>query len=143
MPTPTAAVLPTIRPLAEHRRRSRPQLMILPVRQPAARPVPPPAAPDVTTVRRVLTGVLEVMEGRRSPGQLTGLLPCRYQRALLNSPLATGAGTRRLRSLHMSRTTADTVDICARVEHRGRSRALTGRLKHQADRWTFTQLEVV
>jgi hypothetical protein len=97
----------------------------------------------VATLRRLLAGVLEVMEGRRSPGQLADILPCRYQRTLLKSALAAGPGIRRLRSLHMSRTAADIVDICARVEHQGRSRALTGRLTHEANHWTFTQLELV
>lgn len=142
MPTSTAAVLPTIRPLADHRRLTRPRLVVLPATPPAPAPKPP-AAPDIATVRRLLTGVLEVMEGRRAPGQLTGVLPCRYQRSLLKSALAAGPGVRRLRSLHASRTAADVIDICARVEHRGRSRALTGRLIHQADRWQLTQLELV
>ncbi|HEX5119460.1 MAG TPA: Rv3235 family protein [Pseudonocardiaceae bacterium] len=142
MTTTTAAVLPTIRPLADHRRRPH----LVPVRPPAARvapPPPPPPGPAVATLRRLLTGMLEVMEGRRSPGQLAGVLPCRYQRTLLKSALAAGPGARRLRSLHVSRTAPDVVDICARVEHQGRSRALTGRLAHQANRWHFTQLELV
>lgn len=141
MLTSTATTLPTIRPLAEHRRsQPAPRLVVLPVAPPEPRP---PAGPNVAELRRLLTGVLEVMEGRRSPGQLAGVLPCRHQRALLKSALAAGPGPRRLRSLHVSRTTADTVDMCARVEHQGRSRALTGRLKHEDNRWQLTQLELV
>jgi hypothetical protein len=126
-----------IRPLAEHRRVPR-HLTLLPAPAGPARAVAaPPASGEVG---RLLTGVLEVLDGRRSVGQLAALLPCRWQRALLTTALATGPGPRTLRSVHLSRTADDVVDLCARIEHAGRSRAMTGRLKLRGERWEFTML---
>jgi hypothetical protein len=94
-------------------------------------------------VRRLLIGVLEVLDGRRSVGQLGRLLPCRWQRTLLTTALATGPGPRVLRSVHLSRTTEKVVDLCARVDHGGRSRAMAGRLELKHERWEFTMLALV
>lgn len=102
-----------------------------------------PEPPKAADIRRVLTGVLEVLDGRRPAGQLADVLPCRYQRALLTKALASGAGPRMLRSVHVSRTMTDILDLCARVEHAGRSRAMTGRMVVREGRWEFTLLEMV
>jgi hypothetical protein len=134
-----STALSFIRPLTEHRTTPRPRLTLV-------RSTPGPAPPDPPRsmeVGRLLTGVLEVLDGRRAAGQLASLLPCRYQRALLTSALATGVGPRALRSVHLSRTAQDTLDLCARIEHGGRSRAMTGRLALCGDRWEFTLLELV
>jgi hypothetical protein len=147
MPSAALAVLPRpapgvrIRRLTEHRHVVRPRHLTL-VRgngSPAAT-LPPPTTVEV---RRLLTGVLEVLDGRRSPGQLAGVLPWRYQRALLTTALAAGRGPRHLRSVHLNRTARDVVDLCARVEHGGRSRALAGRLALRRGRWECTLLELV
>lgn len=140
MPFASLAAAPGIRSLTDHRRTPRPHLFVVPAGDPGPRPPEPPAAAELG---RLLTGVLEVLDGRRSPGQLAGLLPCRYQRALLANALAAGPGPRRLRSVHLNRTTKDAVDLCARVEHGGRSRAMTGRLARHGDRWVFSLLELV
>lgn len=79
-------------------------------------------------------------DGRRPVAQLDGVLPRRYQRLLLAAP---GAGPRRLRSLHLSRTTAEVIDVCGRVEQAERSRALTGRMVHEQGNWVLTQLQFV
>lgn len=128
-----------IRPLAEHRRTVRPALVLVPeVHEPS-----PLEAPKAADVQRVLTGVLEVLDGRRPAGQLSDVLPCKYQRALLTTALAAGPGPRTLRSVHVSRTAADIVDLCARIEHGGRSRAMTGRMVVREGRWEFTLLAMV
>jgi hypothetical protein len=129
-----------IRGLTEHRHVVRPRHLTL-VRGAGSPPAPPP--PTTVEVRRLLTGVLEVLDGRRSPGQLAGVLPWRYQRALLTTGLATGRGPRHLRSVHLNHTARDVVDLCARVEHGGRSRALAGRLALRRDRWECTLLTLV
>ncbi len=111
------------------------------VPEPVGPPVPEP--PKAADIQRVLTGVLEVLDGRRPAGQLAEVLPCKYQRALLTTALAAGPGPRTLRSVHVSRTTAGIVDLCARIEHAGRSRAMTGRMVVRADRWEFTLLALI
>jgi hypothetical protein len=144
----SAAVLPSrsrivvITPLAEHRRAVRPQLALLPVPLPESG-VEPPEPPKAADIQRVLTGVLEVLDGRRPAGQLLDVLPCKFQRALLTTALATGAGPRTLRSVHVSRTAVDILDLCARIEHSGRSRAMTGRMVVREGRWEFTLLAMV
>lgn len=99
-----------------------------------------PAAPNIEEVRKLLVGVVEVLAGRRPAGQLDGLLPCKYQRALTAE---IRPGRQALRSLHLSRTGPDIVDLCARVERQGRSRAMAGRLELRADRWQFTVLTLI
>jgi hypothetical protein len=135
----SSAPLLLIRPLAEHRTERRPHLTLV-TSVPAPRPPEPPRAAEVG---RLLTGVLEVLDGRRPAGQLTGVLPCRYERALLTSALAEGVGPRTLRSVHLSRTAQDVVDLCARIEQEGRSKAMAGRLALRLDRWEFTLLTLV
>lgn len=131
-----------IRPLAEHRRVARPRLHLVVESRPAFE-YEPPEPPKPTDVQRLLTGVLEVLDGRRPAVQLADVLPCKYQRALLTTALAAGPGPRTLRSVHLSRTALDTIDLCARVEHSGRSRAMTGRLMVRRGRWEFTLLAMV
>ncbi len=134
---PSAALISS---LARHRVQP-PSLTLVSV---VARPVvQPPEPPTAAELRRLLTGVLEVLDRRRPAAQLTGLLPCRDQRALLTTALSAGEGPRRLRSVFVSRTGPDVVDLCARIEHLGRSRAMTGRLELRADHWEFTLLELV
>jgi hypothetical protein len=134
-----STALSLIRPLAEHRGTPRPRLTLV-----RSTPDPaPPEPPRASAVGRLLTGVLEVLDGQRPTSQLATLLPCRYQRALLTSALAAGVGPRALRSVHLNRTTQDAVDLCARIEHAGRSRAMTGRLALCGDSWEFTSLELV
>jgi Family of unknown function (DUF6459) len=134
-----STALSLIRPLTEHRTTPRPHLTLVRSTQDP----PPPEPPGTPEVGLLLTGVLEVLDGRRPAGQLARLLPCRYQRALLTSALAVGVGPRTLRSVHLSRTAQDAVDLCARIEHGGRSRAMTGRLALRRNRWEFTLLELV
>ncbi|HEX5404448.1 MAG TPA: Rv3235 family protein [Pseudonocardiaceae bacterium] len=134
------AVSSAIRPLVQHRvTPGRHLTLVRAVPQPS-----PPEPPRAKAVGRLLTGVLEVLDGRRPSSQLATLLPSRYQRALLTSALAVGVGPRTLRSVRLNRTTADAVDLCARIEHRGRSRAMTGRIALINDnRWEFTLLSLV
>ena len=127
-----------IRPLAEHRYRARPRLSLVGGR--ADRYVPPPG---IVEIRRMLTAVLEVLDGRRPVGQLAEILPRRSQAMLLNAQRVGGPGSRTLRSVHLSRTTADLVDLCARIDQGRRSRALTGRLERRDGRWQFTLLAMV
>lgn len=125
-----------IRPLAEHRRTARLPLLLVPER----RDEPAPTPPHEAEVRRLLTGVLEVLDGRRSRTQLVGVVPCRYERALAGE---ISPGRRSLKSLHFSRTAPSIIDLCARYEYGARSRAMTGRLELRADRWEFTVLALV
>jgi hypothetical protein len=136
LPSDTSDQGVSVRPLVEHRRIARPRLALVPPRPPA----PAPAPPNVEDIRRLLTGVVEVLDGRRPASQLDGLMPCKYQRALVAE---IRPGRRTLRSLHLSRTAPDVVDLCARVERLGRSRAIAGRLELRADRWRFTVLALV
>ena len=124
-------------PLTRQRSVSRPRLTL--VTGPAC-VVPSP--PTVGSLRRLLTGVLEVLDHRRPGWQLDGLLPSAYQRALVTTALA-GAGPRRLGSVHVFRTAEDVVDLCARVESGGRSQAMTGRLVVREGRWEFALLALV
>lgn len=124
-----------IRPLAEHLDRP-PQLVLV-----RDEPVPEDRVPPgVREVHRLLTAVLEILDGRRPVAQLAEILPRRSHQRLL---AACGPGPRILRSLHLMRTTGEVVDLCARVDLGMRSRALTGRLEHLAGRWHFTFLAVV
>ena len=91
----------------------------------------------------MLTAVLEVLDGRRPVGQLAEILPRRSQAMLLSAQRVGGPGPRTLRSVHLSRTTADLVDLCARIDQGRRSRALTGRLEQRDGRWQFTLLAMV
>jgi hypothetical protein len=100
----------------------------------------PPDPPGMEEVQRLLAGVLEALDGRRPVAQLEGVLPRRYQRELLTSP---GPGPRRLRSLHLSRTEAEIIDVCGRVEQTNRSRALTGRMAYDQGKWLLTELQFV
>jgi hypothetical protein len=97
----------------------------------------------VIEVRRLLRAVLEILDGRRPVGQLSEILPYQSQQAVLAAAKAAGPGPRILRSLHLTRTTAAAVDLCARIDHGHRSRALTGRLELRDNRWQFTFLAVV
>ncbi|HEX4703267.1 MAG TPA: Rv3235 family protein [Pseudonocardiaceae bacterium] len=137
MSSPAAAV--HIHPLAEYRESPRAQLTV--VTNQAARPGTPP--PRGAEIRRLLAGVLEVLDGRRPIGQLADVLPRRHQKALLTEANATGPGPRTLRSLHLSRTATDVVDLCARIDHGPRSRAITGRLELRQGHWQFTLLAMV
>lgn len=120
-----------IRPLTEHQS-ARPLLRLVPSR-------PRPEVPlGVLEVRRLLVAVLEILDGRRSVKQLTEILPRHCRGTLLRA--GGGVGPRSLRSLRLARTTDDAVDLYARVDQRGRSRALTGRLEHVEGRWRFTLL---
>lgn len=135
--SPSTAAGVFVRPLAEHRlQAARPRLSLV-----SERPQDPePAAPSLQDVRKLLTGILEVLDGRRPRGQLARLVPCRYERALVQE---ISLGPRTLRSMHLSRTGPGVVDLCARIERRGRSRALAGRLELRDDRWEFTVLALV
>ncbi|HEX4724447.1 MAG TPA: Rv3235 family protein [Pseudonocardiaceae bacterium] len=143
-PSAAVAVLPLpddvhIRPLAEHRHAVRPKLTL--VGDATGLRYSPP--PTVVEIRRLLTAMLEVLDGRRPVSQLAEIVPRRCQPMLLNAARATSPGTRTLRSVHLSRTTADVVDLCARIDHGRRSRALTGRLEQQNGRWQFTMLTMI
>jgi hypothetical protein len=129
-----------IRPLLEHRRSPRPCLAVIDGAGPDQATPPPIRGPEV---RRLLTGVLEVLDGRRPVGQLAAVLPRKHQKSLLTEAGTTGPGPRTLRSMHLSRTTPEIVDLCARIDHAGRSRAITGRLEFHHERWRFTLLAMV
>lgn len=125
-----------VRPLAEHRRHAiRPRLSVVPERV-----VEPAPAPNPEDVRRVLSAVLEVLDGRRPRNQLAALVPASWERLLA---VGIVPGNRILKSVHLSRTTPTVVDLCARFENQNRSRAMAGRLELRADRWEFTVLAVV
>jgi hypothetical protein len=127
-----------IRPLTEHRRSTRPWLAV--VDDPPADPaVPPP--PSVAEVRGLLTCVLEVLDGRRPVSQFERILPRHHYKPLAEQ--AGGPGPRQLRSLHLSQTTPAVVDVCARIDHGRRCRALAGRLELSRDRWHFTLLAII
>lgn len=141
-PSAAVAVVPDdvhIRPLAEHRHAVRRKLTL--VGDVIDRRYSPP--PTVVEIRRLLTAVLEILDGRRPVGQLAEILPRRCQPMLLNAARGDNPGARTLRSVHLSRTTADVVDLCARIDHGRRSRALTGRLEQQNGRWQFTMLTMI
>lgn len=115
--------------------------MVSVVAQPVVTPLEPPTPAEI---QRLLTGVLEVLDHRRPETQLAGLLPSHVQRALLTTkPRPTNQGTRRLRSVFLSRTTPEILDICARIEQVGKSQAMAGRLKANGDHWEFTLLSLV
>jgi len=144
MPPSAAAVVVLdddvhIRPLAEHRHALRPRLTLVGAGSDRRHTT----APQVAEVRRLLTAVLEVLDGRRPIGQLSEILPRKCQRTLLTAARATDPGPRILKSLHLSRTSADAVDLCARVDHGRRSRAMTGRLERHDGRWQFTMLAMI
>lgn len=128
-----------IRPLAEHRHVTYPKLTLISNGR-TRRHGPPPG---VVEVRRLLTAVLEILDGRRPVAQLAEIVPRQSQLSLLTMAGVGGPGPRTLRSLHLTRTTAEAVDLCARIDHGRRSRALTGRLEQRANRWQFTFLAIV
>lgn len=132
-----------IQSLAEHRRGLRTHLALVGPPKPMAPAHGVPEPPRAADIQRLLTGVLEVLAGRRPAGQLADVLPCRYQRELLMTALAAGPGPRTLRSVHVSRTAVDVLDVCARIEHSGRSRAMAGRLVVRNGKWEFTLLSMV
>jgi uncharacterized protein DUF6459 len=141
-PSAVAVAVPDdvhIRPLAEHRHATRPKLTL--VSDTAERCYTPP--PTVVEIRRLLKAILEILDGRRPVSQMAEILPRRCQPMLLNAARATNPGPRTLRSVHLSRTTADVVDLCARIDQGRRSRALSGRLEQHDGRWQFTMLTMI
>jgi hypothetical protein len=127
-----------IRPLAnpaEPDRRAR--LRIVPPLADVAEP------PTVRELHDRLKAVLEVLDGRRPATVLVDLLPYDVRTALLAHPLARGGGPRTLCTIHPHRTNTGAVDIAARVEHAGRSRALVARLEVDRDQWRFTLLTMI
>lgn len=131
-----------IHPLAKHRRATHPTsaLAAVPGSGDPREIAPPPSVRDVS---RLLTGVVEVLDGRRPTGQLMDVLPLGNLRALLRTGRPVEPGTGTLRSTHLCRTDARVVDVCARVEYSRRSRAMAGRLEFQAGRWRFTYLALI
>jgi hypothetical protein len=109
--------------------------------------VPPPlTVPDPPTVlelHRQLAAVLEVLDGRRPTTALVDVLPVDVRERLLRDPWAVGTGPRVLRTVRPHRTSAYAVELCARVERAGRSRALAARLELDTDRWRFTVLTMI
>jgi hypothetical protein len=132
-----------IRPLAQHRTGRRWHLTLVGALTSASFVDTAPEPPKTIDIKRLLTGVLEVLDGRRPAGQLADVLPCQSQRELLVTALAAGPGPRTLRSVHASRTAVDVLDVCARIEHGGRSRAMVGRLVVRDGKWEFTLLSMV
>jgi hypothetical protein len=102
--------------------------------------VPPPPGGEI---RQLLTGVLEVLDGRRPVAQLADLVPQNHQRTLIRQARLAGPGPRTLRSMHLTRTTPEAVDLCARIDHGRRCTALTGRLEPDEGRWRFTLLAMI
>ncbi|HEX9337294.1 MAG TPA: hypothetical protein VF892_15465, partial [Pseudonocardiaceae bacterium] len=96
MPPSAAAVVVLdddvhIRPLAEYRHALRPRLTLVGAGSDRRHTT----APQVAEVRRLLTAVLEVLDGRRPIGQLSEILADRSrQRTLLAAARATDPGPR-------------------------------------------------
>lgn len=134
-------------PLTDHlRSASPPRLRLVPaLPASAARPPAPPSPPPPPggEIRQLLTGVLEVLDGRRPVAQLTDLVPQNHQRTLIRQARLAGPGPRTLRSMHLTRTTPEAVDLCARIDHGRRCTALTGRLEPTEGRWRFTLLALI
>jgi hypothetical protein len=107
---------------------------------PPADPFPPPAPGELW---RLLSTVLEIIDGRRPVGQLDDLLPVHRQRALLRELEKRAKKRRKLLSLHASRINRGVLELCASVEQGNRVRALAARLELTRSRWRFASVTLL
>jgi hypothetical protein len=107
-----------------------------------------PDEPDDEPFRRMLTTVLEVLDGRRPIGQLRTLLAPAVYEATLTRLRTMPAGIQyRLRSVHSYRVHADAIELCGRVEAMlragRRARALVARLERRDGTWHCVVLRIL
>ncbi len=123
---------------------SGPQLALTPPSTPGG---PPPASP--VSLWRLLTRVLEVLDGRRPVAQLRTLLPDAAFEALLTRLRTTGPGHRHvLRRIRTCYPTREVVEVSAVIwvtSTTGRDRAIAaaGRFEREDDEWRCTVLRLM
>jgi hypothetical protein len=121
-----------------------PQL-VLPA--PSAPGGPPPESP--VSLWRLLTRVLEVLDGRRTIGQLRTLLPDIAFEALLTRLRTTGTGHRHvLQRIRTCYPTREVVELSAVIRvssatTRDRVIAAAGRFEREGDEWRCTVLRLL
>ncbi|EWC58179.1 hypothetical protein UO65_6532 [Actinokineospora spheciospongiae] len=113
----------------------------------------PPArdepGPDRDTLRRLLTVLLEVFDGKRHPEQLRGAVVGPVYEALLTRWRAAGRQRHRLVSLHTCRVAPGAIELSAsvRVVVPGRAqwrvRAVAGRMEAVDGQWRCVALRVL
>ena len=128
----------------------------------AARVIPVPVARDPEAaasdlrapVARLVQALVEVLGGERPVRQLSALLThdvqeqlsTRLSAAARTRPGRTRARSARLASVHLACVAPGVLEVCGRLEHRDRSRALAVRLElrdhpRSGQVWTCTALE--
>jgi hypothetical protein len=99
-------------------------------------PQPPPRA----ELLRLLCLVLEVLDGRRPPGQLRDRLADGAYASMLAAARRSDRrnGKRRPERLHVSRPAPDAIELCATVSDGRRSRATAARMELHGGQWLCT-----
>ncbi|SDD21819.1 Rv3235 family protein [Actinokineospora iranica] len=139
-------------------------LSALPDYEPAVTPWPPPRKPLLPhpapvwdepgptrdTVWRLLTLLLESLDGRRPLPQLRTALATGVYEAMATRARVTTGRNHRLISLHTCRTSPETLELAASIREwptgrpqSWRGRALAGRMELRNDTWLCTFLRPV
>jgi hypothetical protein len=136
----------TDRPAQEHRMRPRPRS------RPAGhggKVAADPTAPEFRAfaqdlARRLVTSLVEVLDGRRPVAQLRGRL-AEPAFAALQTRVRNGRPSRpgRVQRVHTCHPAAGIVEVTATYGNGHRTRALALRLEHRAGRWRCTALRVL
>jgi len=154
-PPPDEMVEDAERPLLEHRLRATAGAMPAPASPP---PEGTPGAPaerhpprgDAASayaareVTRLVTMLIEVLDGRRPASQLRDMLSEQVYAALQTRVRTTRPGHgRRLRSIHPCRPAPGVLELCATFGTPHRTFAAALRLEYRAGRWRCTALRVL
>lgn len=111
-------------------------------RSPAAHPPAErlPEAPPRAELHRLLCLLLEVLDGRRPPGQLRDMLGEGAYASMLAAARRRDrrCGRRRPERLHVSRPAPGAIELCATVRDGRRYRATAARVELRAGRWLCT-----
>jgi hypothetical protein len=95
-------------------------------------------------LQRLVALILEVLDGRRSPHQLGGMIAPRLQASLLTRTRHTTGRQHRLRTLHTCRPVPGVIELCATVmvsapyARRPLPIAVAGRVVRRAGSWQCT-----
>jgi len=97
---------------------------------------------ELRHARAVLTAVLEARSGRRSPGQLRGVLtPRLYQRLRIRPPEPGPRYT--VRSVRASEIRPGVIEVCGTAHAHGRASAITATFVHRSEGWRCTDFVLV
>ncbi|HEX3787236.1 MAG TPA: Rv3235 family protein [Pseudonocardiaceae bacterium] len=143
--TPSTVLFHRLAERTEHPPRRTLRLVPRPT-DPAARAAPSaPPPPTLVELRRLLSAVVDVLNGRRQASQLDAVLPMHAQKALLRSESANRSSRcgRRLRSVHASLVRPGALELCATVDQGTRARAMVARMEPRRGRWQFTTLTLL